>query len=133
MRARHAASAVLAAGSLAAKPASSLSDRWYAANASFVLPVATSASATALRLRPTSIFAWVPGPGSAKSASRAASTAWCATNASSVRPTMAVSLATSKFAAASAPRSDVGLFAEQGAPVCRRSPTLTSRAGRAAP
>ena len=87
-----------------AGPVNSDSDRRYVAIASPLFPVASISPATAIRLRPTSVVAAEPAPGSARSVSRAASTARCAFSASSWFPTLSVSWASSKFDAASARR-----------------------------
>ena len=74
------------------------------------------------------------GPGSAASASRAASTARCAASASSLRPTLPVRSASSKFDAASARRDGRRPSPCPAGPrACRRSRLPTSAAGRAAP
>jgi hypothetical protein len=75
--------------------------RRYIASAS---PVALNLPATAVRLWPRSTVAAASAPGSAASASRAASTARWAFNASAGLPTLTVSSASSKFVAAVSPR-----------------------------
>ncbi len=89
----------------ACRPASSVSDRRQAVSASSFFPAISSTEPSAIRLRATSTFTSTSAPGSDASASRAARTDRCAASASSSRPTLAVSSASSKFEAASARRA----------------------------
>ncbi len=95
IRDRQPASSERASGDPAAAPASRASASRYVPSARSVFPVDWSSPATDVRLRPTSAVADAPAPGSAASACRAANTDRCAASASSVRPTLAVSSASS--------------------------------------
>ena len=70
----------------------------------------------ATRLLPTSTWIPDPDPGSAASASRAASTARCAAKAASLSPTLYVRLASSKLDSASARREATSVSLPSSAP-----------------
>ena len=96
-----------------AGPATRCSASRYAASAWLVLPVNSSSRPTAVEATADVCTARSSDPGSDASASRSASTLRCAASASSSRPTLRVSEATSKFACASASREAGSAFAAQ--------------------
>ena len=134
IRVRQAASAAAPAGSEPARPASSDSDRRYAASASSVFPVASSREATAVRLRPTSTFTLGVSPrlGRQRLPCRQHRPVRRQRSLRGGRPCESAQPARSSIAPAPAARRSPSPCPE-GRRACRKNPTPTSTAGCAAP